>query len=109
MRSNTCPGAGAGCGRLGATGEGAAELADDVHQPVHVGGEAREGIVEVAGELQEVDDLLVEALARDQQRDPGRIRRQQRAELRPRGLLSEGGERGWTCEGNDECACEWEA
>jgi hypothetical protein len=46
-------------------------------QPVHVGLEAREALVEVACEAQVVDDGLVEALARDQQRNARRVRRQQ--------------------------------
>jgi hypothetical protein len=46
-------------------------------EPVHVGLEAREALVEVAREAQVVDDRLVEALARDQQRNARRIRRQQ--------------------------------
>ena len=45
---------------------------------MHVGVEARERPVEGARELQVVDDPLVEALAGDQQRDAGRVRRQQR-------------------------------
>ena len=44
---------------------------------MHVGVEAREGGVELAREAQVVADLLVEALARDQQRDARRVRRQQ--------------------------------
>ena len=48
------------------------------HQAMHVGGEAGEAGVELARELQVLHDLAVEALARDQQRDARRVRRQQR-------------------------------
>ena len=44
---------------------------------MHIGVEARECGVELARETQVVDDLPVEALARNQQRNTGRVRRQQ--------------------------------
>src|SRR4029434_4935340 len=49
-----------------------------LHEAMHVGVEARERGVELAREAQEIDDLAVEALTRDEQRDAGRVRRQQR-------------------------------
>ena len=63
-------------------------------QPVHVGVEAGEGFVEAPREAQVVDDALVEAFARNQQRDTRRVRRQQRGrdaplqhvDVDPRGL-----------------------
>src|SRR5487761_2049882 len=48
-------------------------------QAVDVGVEARKALVEIACELQVLDDLPVEALAGNQQRNPRRVRRQQHA------------------------------
>src|SRR5438552_14163946 len=48
-------------------------------QAVDVGIESRELLIEVARELQELDDSAVEALAGNQQRNARRIRRQQHA------------------------------
>jgi hypothetical protein len=45
-------------------------------QPVHVRLEPREALVEIAREAQVIDDRLVEAFARDQQRNARRLRRQ---------------------------------
>jgi len=52
-------------------------------EPVDVGIEAREALVEIARELQIPDDLPVEALTGDQQRNSRRIRRQQHARDAP--------------------------
>src|SRR6188508_2738017 len=48
-------------------------------QAVDVRLEAREAIVEVARELQVLDDVPVEPLPGNQERNPGRVRRDQRA------------------------------
>src|SRR5207237_5521093 len=61
----------------------AARVAFLLDQTVHVRIEAGEGVVELAREAQEVDDLAVEALARNQQRNAGRIRCEQRCRDAP--------------------------
>ena len=54
-----------------------AVLVDLLDQAVDIGLEARALAGDLARKLQVVDDLAVEHLARDQQRDAGRVRRQQ--------------------------------
>ena len=53
------------------------------HEAVHVGVEAGESLVELAHELQVREDLAVEALARDQQRDARRYGVSSEVVMRP--------------------------
>src|SRR5690606_13378492 len=52
---------------------------DVAGQAVNIGFEARELVIELTGELEVVDDTLIEALAGNQQRNARRIRREQHA------------------------------